>query len=55
MRGLDKNRYWDLFKLSTSVLEYKNKQDNSPLLFAAKRNNEHFFEEMVEHGANLYT
>jgi hypothetical protein len=25
MRGLDKNRYWDYFKLSSAVLEFKNK------------------------------
>lgn len=25
MRGLDKNRYWDIFKISNVVVEYKNK------------------------------
>ncbi|CDW77129.1 ankyrin repeat [Stylonychia lemnae] len=55
MRGIDKNRYWNLFQLSQSVIEFKNKQDNTPLLFSAKRNQYDFFEILVENGCNLYT
>lgn len=55
MKLLDSDTYGDKFKPFCAVLEFKNKQDNTPVLFSAKRNNLEFFEELVELGANLYT
>jgi len=55
MRGLDKNRFWNLFKLSSAVVELKNRQENTPLLFSAKRNQFKLFDILFSNGANLYT
>ena len=43
------------FNRSDTVLEFRNRQDNTPLLFAAKRNAQELFEILVRMGANIYT
>lgn len=48
-------QYNGKFKHSRAVLEYQNKVQNTPLLFAAKRDNLEFFIAMVEQGANVMT
>jgi len=43
------------FKSFQEVLEYHNKQHNTPLLYSAKRDQYQFFVALVEEGANLVT
>eukprot|EP00347_Sterkiella_histriomuscorum_P008302 403345605 len=55
MRGLDKNKFWNMFKLSNEVQEFKNKIENTPLLFSAKRNQTQMFEILIQNGCHIYT
>lgn len=55
MRGLDKNKYWSYYCKSEELIEFKNKQECSPLLYAAKRNNFEFFELLIGQGSKIYT
>ena len=55
MRGIDKNKYWDYFTRANDMVEFKNKQECTPLLYAAKRNNFAFFELLIAQGASIYT
>ena len=47
MRCLDKNRYWNYFSRMEEMIEFKNKQECTPLLYAAKRNNLTFLELLI--------
>lgn len=35
-------------------MEFNNRLENTPLLFAAKRNQYYFFKTLASHGANMY-
>lgn len=50
LRQLDKEKFWNMFKLSRDALEYRNKYENTPLIFAAKRNQTTMFTQLVSVG-----
>ena len=56
MAIIEPNRFSpETFKKLSEILEFKNKLQNSPLLFAVKRDEGPFFEKLATLGASLYT
>lgn len=55
MREIEPEIFGPLFKPFSEILEFQNKFECTPLLFASKRNQFKLFEILIEEGANLYT
>ncbi|CDW77519.1 ankyrin repeat [Stylonychia lemnae] len=54
MRFMDKNRYMKLYNSYECCLEFKNKHQQTPLLYSAKRNQYKIFQELLVQGAQIY-
>lgn len=55
MRELVPDLFRPLFKPFSEILEFQNKFECTPLLFASKRNQFKIFEALIEEGSSLYS